>query len=281
MSTATKPLPEHGTTARAKGRPSGATPRCPCPPCRAAERAYAKRCRVLNATGRTLRVPVEPVARHVDALFAAGGGWVQIADLAHISQSSLSKIRNRQQAVLRRGVADRILGIQPGQGLPERRSVSAIGAVRRVRALMVTGHTVAAVGDAANLNHTVMHGLVNGRLDSVWATTDASITAAYVALAHRPGSNARARNRARREGWYGPLAWDGNIGHPDAVPDPTGVGTDGQRTRDPLRNDEIKHLAGFQLPTHEIAKRVGLDEKDVDDRLAKWRKKHDRKPVVV
>lgn len=271
MTTATKPLSEHGTTARAKGRPAMGVPRCPCPLCRAAERAYAKRCRVLNATGRTLSVPVEPVAAHLDTLFAAGAGWVQIADLAQVSQSSLSKIRNRQQAVLRRGVADRILGIRPGQGLPERRSIPTLGAVRRVRALMAIGHTVAAIGAAADLNHTVMHGLVNGRLDTFWATTDARVAAAYATLAHRPGSNVRARNRARREGWYGPLAWDGNIDDPNAEPDTTGVGSDAPRTRDFLRNDEIRHLAGFQLATHEIAKRVGLDEQDVSDRLAKWR----------
>ena len=80
MTTETKPLPEHGTNARAKGRPATGVPRCPCLPCRAAARAYEKRRRVLNATGRTLRVPVEPVAAHLDTLFAADAGWMQLAE---------------------------------------------------------------------------------------------------------------------------------------------------------------------------------------------------------
>jgi len=254
VTAAIKPLPGHGTPSRAKGRPAAGIPRCPCPRCRTAQRAYDKRRRVLNATGRSLRVPVEPVAAHLDALFAAGAGWVQLATLAQVSQSSLSKIRNRRQAAIRRTVADRILAIPPGRGIPARRNVPAAGAIRRVHALMAIGHTLAAIGAAAHLNHTVMNGLVNGYPATVWASTHASIADAYQALATQPGSNTRALRRAERNAWHDPDFWDdtGRIDDPAFDPDkPLSRNELGA-----LRRDEILHLARCGLQPETIRERL-------------------------
>lgn len=261
----TRPLPDHGTTARAKGRPANGIPRCYCPPCRAAERAYDKRRRYLNTTGRTLRVPAAPVAAHINTLLAAGAGWVQLAELAEVSQSSLSKIRCAQQETVNRTVAARILAIKPGQGIPARRSVPALGAIRRVRALMALGHTCKTIQGTTGLDHTVMHGLVNGHLTTIYASTHNAIADAYRRLATRPGSNARARNRARREGWHGPLAWDDNIDDPDATPDTAEV-PDPDLKRDELavlRREEIWLLATAGADNEEIAARIGVSPSTV------------------
>lgn len=263
--TTARPLPEHGTPARAKGRHADGIPRCHCQPCRRAERAYDKRRRYLKATGRTLLVPAAPIADHLDALFAAGAGWVQLADLSEVSQSSLSKIRNRQQTRIRRSVADRILSIKPGQGIPARRTVSAVGAVRRVRALMAVGHTLVSIRTAAHLDHTVMHGLVNGHLTTIWGSTHSSLAEAYRTLATRPGGNVRACRRAEREGWHDPLWWDdiGHIDDPDFDPADAAPKT--------LRIDQVAEdsawLAETGLTSKQIAERIGVSRDYVEKAL--------------
>ena len=228
MTTATKPLAAHGTTARAKGRPTGGVPGCPCRPCRKAENAYDKRRRFLNATGRELTLPVEPVAQHLDSLFAAGAGWIQLAAACRMSTSNVSKIRRRQQVTVSRSVAQRILAVKPGMALPPRRLVPAIGSVRRVHALMALGHPMKNITAAAGLDHTLVSDLINDRVATVTASTAAGIRTAYSALSAQSGVNVRALLRAERNQWAPPAAWDeGALDNPDAHPDWTGhCGTD-------------------------------------------------------
>lgn len=223
---AAKPLAAHGTTARAKGRPATGIKGCPCIPCRDAENRYDKHRRVLNATGRTVNVPAEPVAQHLDALFEAGAGWTQLTTISGVSASVISRVRRREQTIIRRTVADRILALQPGDATPPKRAVPAIGTVRRIQALMAAGHRCKDISAASNVEHSTISDLVNQRLTTIARHVAERINDGYRKLATTPGTNARARNRATREGWAPPAAWD-DIDNPDTHPDWTGhCGTD-------------------------------------------------------
>lgn len=221
-----KPLADHGTTARAKGRPDAGIKGCPCRPCRDAENRYEKRRRYLNDTGRTLQVSAEPVAAHLKILFAAGAGWVQLAAASNCSSATISDIRTGKSVTIRRATANKILAVHPGDALPPGLPVPTVGAVRRVRALLAIGHTCKAIYEASGVEHSTITELLNGRISMVARHVDERITKGYAKLAASPGISARSLNRATREGWAPPAAWD-DIDDPDARPDWTGhCGTD-------------------------------------------------------
>lgn len=223
-----KPLADHGTTARAKGRPEAGIPGCPCRPCRDAENHYNKRRRYLNATGRTLRLPAEPIAQHLDALFEAGAGWAELSATTGVAISVMSRIRRRLQPVVFRDVATRILAAQPGDAIPPGRPVPATGSIRRIHALMAIGHRVKDIEVASGVEHSLLSSLVNEHLTTVSRHVAERLTTGYDKLSTTPGTCARSRNRAIRHQWAPPAAWDeGTLDDPDAAPDWTGhCGTD-------------------------------------------------------
>ncbi|MFD7661018.1 hypothetical protein [Streptomyces sp. NPDC059788] len=267
----TKPLPPHGSTARAKGRPAAGIKGCPCLPCRDAENRYNKRRRLLNGTGRTFMVPAAPVADHLRALFAAGAGWNQLRDVAESSNATISAILHGKVKQIRRTTANKFLAIRPGDATPPGRRVPAIGAIRRTRALLAIGHTCKAIYGATTVEHTQVSELVTGRTDTVAKHVHERIAEGYAKLAGIPGTSARSRNRAAREGWPPPAAWD-DIDDPACVPD---AGRDdaelGRRELAALRREEITHLAAYSIPEHEIAERLGMAPAYVHDLIRNMR----------
>lgn len=223
-----KPLAEHGTTARAKGRPSAGIPGCSCAPCRRAENAYDKRRRFLNQTGRTLTVETAPVAAHLRGLFAAGAGWVQLAAVSGCSTSTMYNLLAENNPRCRRTTANKILAIQPGDAVPDRRSIPATGTIRRARALVALAHPCRAISSACRIDHSTVTDLLAGRCDTVTVALANRVNDGFRALSACTGTSARSRNRARREGWAPPAAWsDETIDDPQAHPDWTGhCGTD-------------------------------------------------------
>lgn len=262
------PLPRHGTYARANGRPSRGIKGCRCPRCRRAEAAYTKRRNYLNATGRPLRVDVEPAAAHLDALFDAGAGWTQLAAATGCSTSTLHLIRRRTSPKIHRTTAVKILAVRPGQAQPARRPVSNIGTRRRIQALMAIGHSMRDIATAAHgIDISVVREALNGaRRTGVTAQTASRIARAYRTLAARPGTNTRARNRAAAAGWPGPAAWD-DIDNPSEQPDLSGI----TATTRPLKKRgeadvmaaEVHHLAALGESTYAIAKQLGRSEKRI------------------
>ncbi|MFE6429322.1 hypothetical protein ACFVOB_28175 [Streptomyces rochei] len=223
-----KPLAEHGTTARAKGRPSAGIPGCPCRPCRKAENAYDKRRRFLNQTGRTLRVDTAPVAAHLRGLFAAGAGWNQLAAISECSTSTISSLLAEKNPQCRRTTANKILAIQPGDAIPDQRSVPALGTIRRLRALIAQAHTCKTISTSCRIDHSTVTDLLVARTDVVTLGLANRVAAGYRTLSQTSGASARSRNRAIREGWAPAAAWDDDlIDDPNAHPEWTGYcGTD-------------------------------------------------------
>lgn len=223
-----KPLAEHGTTARAKGRPTTGIPGCNCPPCRRAENAYDKRRRFLNQTGRTLMVDTAPIAAHLRGLFAAGAGWVQLAAVSGSSTSTIHKLLTEKIPQCRRTTANKLLAIQPGDCIPDQRGIDATGTIRRVRALVALAHKCHDIDRACRIDHSVLTDLLAGRLDTVTVGLARRVDEGFRQLATSTGNSVRSLNRAVREGWAPPAAWDADtIDDPTAVPDWTGFcGTD-------------------------------------------------------
>ena len=263
-----KPLAEHGTTARAIGRPAQGIKGCGCPACRCAKSRYNKRRLFLATTGRPLTVDATPVANHIDALFAAGAGWSRLANETGCSKGTLSNIRRGNIPRIHRSTAVKILAVQPGDAQPAGRRLNPTGTRRRIQALMAIGHGPLHIATISSLDATTIHGVLRCRYDNVAPHVAHSIAVAYRKLAATPGNSSRARARATNNGWHGPLAWDENIDDPTAEPE----------TEPPLRRadrlpvaatraEEIAHLSQFNVAPDEIATRVGVSVAYVRDQL--------------
>jgi hypothetical protein len=85
-------------------------------------------------------------------------------------------------------------------------------------------------------------------------------TVLYREYSHQAGPSEYTRSIARRNGWHGPLAWDG-AAIDDPAAEPEVEQADGELTRTDLaavRRAEIEHLASFNLGIHEIADRLSM-----------------------
>lgn len=243
MTTATKPLPPHGTPSRARGRYSLGIARCSCRPCRVAENRYNKRRRYLTATGQSLSMNAAPVTQHLRQLFGSGAGWEQTSTAAECSKSTLSKLLHGRQSLVRRALGERILSIELADVTHTRISVPATGSIRKVRALMAIGHSCALIRQESGLDRTVVCLLVNGHTESIYAATAEKVSTAYRLLSERQGTSVRNRNRAAREHWAPPAAWDDDkIDDPQAKPD-FGDRVLNFHERAELRREEIIHFA--------------------------------------
>lgn len=223
MSTAVKPLAPHGTTARAKGRPAAGIKGCPCRLCRDAENAYNKRRRYLNETGRTLMVDAGPVQQHLVDLFADGAGWTQLGAATSCSSSTLVAILRGERPEITRRVASSILAVKAADVLPPNRAVPATGSIRRCRAIIAAGHRLRDIADTSPLDPATVRYIISGQPETISARTAEGAAIAYKALAGRRGNSTRSLNRASREAWAPPGAWDDDrIDDPAATPDWTG-----------------------------------------------------------
>ncbi|MGW5173196.1 hypothetical protein ACWERY_02360 [Streptomyces sp. NPDC004082] len=280
-----KPLADHGTTARAKGRPTAGIKACPCRPCRDAENAYDKRRRLLNETGRTLMVDAAPVQAHLRALFTDGAGWMQLGAAATCSTSTLVAILRGERSVITRRVASRILAVRAADVLPPHRHVPAAGSIRRCRALIAVGHRFLDIANASPLDPATVRFIISGRPQNVSAQTAAGVITAYEVLAGRIGNSTRSLNRAAREGWRDPQWWDdmGRIDDPDFNPDK--ADEPGVRERAALRREEIIHFAWHGDTPEQILNRLDgeVSISTVRNIVQEWRtgQKRDRKQVAA
>lgn len=97
----------------------------------------------------------------------------------------------------------------------KRRTISGVGAARRLRALQRIGWTGANLGQRLGVTQREISQLALGR-DTVLLTTHNRVCALYDRLWNVPGPSARAVARAERKGWLPPLALDD-----DLIDDPT------------------------------------------------------------
>lgn len=267
----TRPLPAHGTTARAYGSPGYRKP-CKCAPCREARRRHQKRIRVNRELGRSPFTDPAPAQAHLKqihrtmpwkALVAATG--LEVSNLMKIYNGERTKIRHETEAKILAVVAPEIGG--PGQ------CIDATGTIRRVQALAYVGHAYSTIARVAHTSPSRIMLIANGRQATVRRAIADRLATAYQQLAYQPPRRnkhtSRTRNVAREKSWHGPLAWADNIDDPSAKPEKAKpykpVPKNG---RDSTRKAEIEHLYLLGESVAAIAKRLGANEKYTSDQLA-------------
>jgi plasmid maintenance system antidote protein VapI len=258
MKDATKPLPAHGTYARAKGRRSAGIKPCRCTPCQNAVYRYDKQRLVDKAAGRERTIPAGPTARIVESLAAAG---MTLGDIAAAAPCSTASIHNLRQpgARVTVGLAKRIAAVRARASATKQ--VPAFGATRRIRAAMAVGHTQNGFAAETGLSEHFIGELVNGRVSSIIAENHDLIDEAYQKLRRLPAPvgkwATRTRRRAAAAGWPTPEQWDDRIDDPDADP-ASWVRTDERRTSEEIaaEADEIKRT--WDVSWDLIAERLGV-----------------------
>jgi hypothetical protein len=218
VTTASRPLPDHGTQTRYKGARNGNYPPCRCTTCVRAHSLACKRRTLAHISGTPPLYPAEPLRAHVQALEAASMSRDLIARRARVSHATISYLMRGLGQSVRREKALRILAVQPGDfdALAER---PVEGTMRRVRAMYYLGHAPKTIAAHARVAESTISAIANGHHDIVQTPTAAAIATTYKTLSRRRGDSWKAAARAQRLGWHGPLAWDANIDDPAARPD--------------------------------------------------------------
>ncbi|MDX3230556.1 hypothetical protein [Streptomyces sp. ME19-01-6] len=223
MTTRTKPLPPHGSYARANGSP-GYRPPCKCEPCVLTRRAKKKREHVNRQLGRPNRVDAAEARTRLLQLNETMG-WNDIGTAAGCSPRHLHQIALGRVTRINRGTHDKIMAAK--QGTTGGVYIDATGSIRRVRALLAIGHSIETIATTAGGVFSRIQPIAAGQPRMRRMLAD-KIAHAYNVLADQPGTSSRSRNRAASEGWAPPAAWDDDtIDNPQAHPDWTGhCGTD-------------------------------------------------------
>lgn len=212
----------------------------------------AKRWRVEHARGVRRLIDATPARRHVERLLVAGFTVRGIAEAAGASPSTISRLCNPDKATVNRRLAARVLAVRP-EALRRRRNpqafVPAIGARRRLQALLALGHRhcdlTARLGFSSALVLSHPGQLISQR-------TYVSVAALYDDLWDVPGPSPATATRARSLGYVPPMAWDD-----DAIDDPAAVADLGAPTRG-IDLDEAEWLARQGLDHIAVAARLGI-----------------------
>lgn len=260
----TSKQPAHGTTARYQGNRTGSRPPCRCRRCKTAHNRAGQLRALARIQGRPPRVPSGPTFTHVQTLLAAGMSRTQIGMAAGVSTAIVAKIARSVSPKLNRTTADKILAVR---SCPVRPSdcVSAVGTRRRLQALYAIGHGSLAIEAATGLTGSSIRRILYVRSDAVTAATHDTVKRCYRTLCATPGRNQTVRNRARRNGWHGPAAWD-DIDNPTAQPEVMApYEPPAKNGRDSMRMVDLEHLLSLGESETAIAKQMGASEAYIHD----------------
>lgn len=239
--------------------------RCRCLPCTVACSDYTTDLRRRAAYGIDARVDAEPVRQHVLNLKASGVGIKTIAAQTGISTGTLCKLVygiRRADGTMRppskrilRATADRLLAVTPQMAADGAR-VPAVGARRRVQALMTLGWSRPQIAEHAGVDVQPLRRLDDATV--IEARTARAVADVYERLwramppernRYQASAAARTRNAAARAGYVSPLAWD-DIDDPAATPD-LGASENG------LDLDEWMHLVHGGATPESASERCG------------------------
>ena len=263
MTTATKPLPDHGTLSRHKYH------KCKCQKCVDNYRAYQRSRHRKQAYGTWQPyVDAEPIRQHLLKLREQGIAFTRVAEIAGLHPPTVGAFLYRlgpNRPPKKRAtpeIAAKILAVTAETATPG--IVDATPTRRRPQALAANGWPLKSLGPHIGVNPaTVPRLVVQAR---VYRNTAAAVAVAYDKLAGQDPADhgvaaaaiERTRRRAAREGWHDPLWWE-DIGHlEDPGFDPDSVERLSRNELADLRRAEIEHLDAFGCTPEEIHKR--LDE---------------------
>lgn len=225
-----RPIPPHGTSARAYGSP-GYRPPCKCTPCRDARRRAEKRAKYNRTVGRSPFVSPEKAREHLAQLHEKLS-WPDLVAKTDIPLANLLTLYSGGRTKIRVATEQRILNVPlPAHASPGK-VIDPTGSARRLQALLAAGHSLRTVASHADTNKDVLRKICNGDRGGVRQSLAVRIARAFDTLADVPkptGKHAqRTRNVALSRGWAPVGAWDADtIDDPNAIPEWTGFcGTD-------------------------------------------------------
>ncbi|WP_432027412.1 hypothetical protein [Streptomyces sp. 1222.5] len=265
----TRPIPPHGSYARANGSVGYRKP-CYCPPCTEIKRRANKRWKVNAARGISTTIDAAAARAHL-AKLRETRTWASISSASGLAESGLLLISNGQRTAINVRSHNRILAVQPLPKPDPSVPIDALGSRRRLQALAFVGHSVRTLAAECRVSRPTIRDLVHGTQTEVRRDAAERIEAAYERLAFRPPAankhTSRTRNLAVANGWHGPLAWD-DIDDPAEQPEQAAPYEPATKyERDPDKRAEIEHLylLGESVPS--IAKQLGNSEKYIGDQL--------------
>lgn len=269
---------EHGT------RVAYVRDRCRCVECTEAAKLYERARTRARIYGRASYVDAQPVKDHIAALVASGISVKQIAATTGLG-STVSRIvygapdRGRAETKrVHRATAAKILAVKVGDRdlVAEGRPVDGTGTARRIQALALMGWSVPQIAQRAGKTPGTLRRALSGA--TVKADTARAVSAAYDQLWSTPApasaASTRTRNRAAREGWAPPLAWDDDtIDDPAATPAETARPGAGTRQRDggAASFDAITDCAAWGMTRQQTADRLGISRASIE----KWLERYD------
>ena len=258
MTTAAKPLPPHGERPRyLRG--------CRCLPCRDANKRYCKQYRV-KTVHQPVRIDATPVRQRLQEWINQGYSQTQIGDATGKKSGDISKLLNGQRTIAPR-VAARILRSPGPTGTPANARVDATGTIRRGRALHAIGYPIYMIATGVPMATNHLGRILERQPATVSVAVAQGMTALYKQLSGRPGPSHFSVHNARRREWHGPLAWD-DIDDPNCRPEESAPYKPADKCgRDLDRKREIEHLYLLGESREQIAKRLGGNEKYINDQL--------------
>ncbi|MEW5658295.1 hypothetical protein ABGT92_23615 [Streptomyces cinereoruber] len=225
-----RPLPPHGTYARANGSP-GRRPPCPCAPCREEKLRTRKRLNVARELGRAARVDATAAREHLAQLHARMS-WIQLEEATGCDSRNLQLIWRGDRKEINRTTETKILAARLAEEPAPGVYLDANGSVRRLQALAAIGYSGRVIALQIGTTEARIHKIMGGKQRFVRHKVASRINALYVELSSKPAPPGRSRTRvikhAADNGYAPPTAWDPDtIDDPDAIPEWTGhCGTD-------------------------------------------------------
>lgn len=242
---------------------------CRCDDCRTGRRQYAKRYAFDAAKGDRRRIPSGIVRVHIERCLETMS-MTDIALRSNYGRSELLDILRGDQPTIRRACARRILAVSPGVRI-ERGFVHPAVVRRRMQALMACGWSLAEMSSRAGMSSRWASDILNSPRPT--ARTAEAIRGLYEALWDKAPTGpvigiTKARDRAARNGWAPPAAWDDGAGphgidNPDATPHDDAPA----EWRGGTRLEDVLWLAEAGTPVAAICERLGCTDKDIRDAL--------------
>jgi hypothetical protein len=165
-------------------------------------------------------VDAEPARRHVRTLQGQGMGWGRIASHAQVPEATVERLlygcaQYGPSKQIHRDTARRLLAVR--LDIADRAYCDGTGTRRRLRALASLGWTSQAMADRLGWELRNFSQVINNDSRGVTGATERKVRRLYDELwdqvppqetPGKRGAVVRARNRAARNGWVSPLAWD-------------------------------------------------------------------------
>lgn len=257
-----RPMPEHGTRAcYLRG--------CRRPECSDANRSYSKRYRLDSLRNGKRRINPDQAAQHARTLASHGWSEAQIGAAAGCSEIVVHHLINGQCQGIHRDIAAKILAAKPHLAdEPARAYTPATGTIRRGRALVANGYTLASIATALDMGVDPFGRIINHAPEQVRAYTAHKAAALYKQWSGVPGPSLRARLLAERKGWHNPDAWDDEeIDDPTAEPYTLACLNAVELGEE--RSAEVRLLASAGNTFEVIAHRIGISPTGVRKILAR------------